>query len=86
MAGSYSNTNVKAYLGNFDGNIIPSANVTYDLGSNSNRWNDLYLNNSTIYIGAQEITANADSTIFSGNIAVGNLVGTGDNVDIKEEN
>ena len=83
LAGSYSNTNVKAYLGNFDGNIIPSANVTYDLGSNSNRWNDLYLNNSTIYIGAQEITANADSTIFSGNISVGNLVGTGDNVDIK---
>jgi hypothetical protein len=72
---SYSNANVKSYLGNFDGNIIPSANITYDLGSNSNRWNDLYLNNSTIYIGAQEITANASTTVFSGNIAANYLFG-----------
>ena len=71
----YSNVNVKAYLGNFDGNIIPSANVTFDLGSNSNRWNDLYLNNSTIYIGTQEITANASTTVFSGNIAANYLFG-----------
>ena len=72
---SYSNANVKDYLGNFDGNIIPSANVTYDLGSNTNRWNDLYLNNSTIYIGAQEITANASTTVFSGNVAANYLFG-----------
>jgi len=77
LGGSYSNADVKAYLGNFDGNIIPSANVTYNLGSNSNRWNDLYLNNSTIYIGAQEITANADATIFSGNISANYILGNG---------
>jgi hypothetical protein len=77
LGGSYSNTNVKEYLGNFDGNIIPSANITYNLGSNSNRWNDLYLNNSTIYIGTQEITANAGATIFSGNIAANYLLGNG---------
>ena len=75
IAAGYSNANVKDYLGNFDGNIIPSANVTYDLGSNTNRWNDLYLNNSTIYIGAQEITANASTTVFSGNVAANYLFG-----------
>jgi hypothetical protein len=74
---SYSNANVKSYLANFDGNIIPSANVTYDLGSNTNRWNDLYLNNSTVYIGAQEITANESATVFSGNIAANYLLGNG---------
>jgi hypothetical protein len=77
LSAGYSNTNVKSYLSSFDGNILPSANVTYDLGSNSNRWNDLYLNNSTIYIGAQEITANATSTIFSGNISANYILGNG---------
>lgn len=30
------------------GNIIPQANVTYDLGSTSARWRDIYLSTSTI--------------------------------------
>ena len=38
------------------GNITPSANITYNLGNNTNRFNDLYLANSTIYIGAQTIS------------------------------
>jgi len=33
------------------GSIIPSANVTYDLGSSTSRWNDLYLAGSSIFIG-----------------------------------
>jgi len=32
------------------GDLIPSANVTYDLGSNSARWQDVYLSGSTIYL------------------------------------
>jgi len=36
---------------NIKGNIIPSANATYDLGSASERWNDLYLTGSTITLG-----------------------------------
>jgi len=33
------------------GGLFPSANVTYDLGSATNRWHDLYLAGSSIFIG-----------------------------------
>ena len=56
------------------GNITPSANITYNLGNNTNRFNDLYLANSTIYIGNQTISANASSVIVSGNL-VANITG-----------
>ena len=56
------------------GHITPSANITYNLGNNTNRFNDLYLANSTIYIGAQTISANATSVTISGSI-VGNMSG-----------
>jgi hypothetical protein len=36
---------------NITGNLLPSANVTYDLGSNSLWWRDLYMSGSTIHIG-----------------------------------
>ena len=48
---NYSNTDVQTYLGNVSGNILPSADITYDLGSPSNRWNSLYLSGNTIYLG-----------------------------------
>lgn len=53
---SYGNANVKSYLGSFDGNILPSANVTYSLGSPTNQWKDLYLSGSTIYIGGAQLS------------------------------
>ncbi len=34
------------------GSLIPNVNNTYDLGSNTLRWRDLYLSGSTIYLGA----------------------------------
>jgi hypothetical protein len=33
------------------GNLIPAANVTYDLGSPTKFWNDLYLAGNSIYLG-----------------------------------
>lgn len=33
------------------GNVIPSANVTYDLGNATNRFNDIYLSGNTINLG-----------------------------------
>jgi hypothetical protein len=36
---------------NITGNLIPTANVTYDLGSDSMWWRDLYMSGSTIHIG-----------------------------------
>jgi hypothetical protein len=38
--------------------IIPSASEVYDLGSPTNRWRDLYLAGSSLYLGSAQITAN----------------------------
>jgi hypothetical protein len=69
------------------GNIYPTANVTYDLGNTTNRFKDIWLSNSTIYLGNVALSANATSLLIdgnsvvtessSGNIAVGNLTTTG---------
>lgn len=37
--------------GNVGGNLLPSANITYDLGSPTQRWKDLWLSGNTIYLG-----------------------------------
>jgi hypothetical protein len=47
------------------GNITPTANITYDLGTTTNRWKDIWLANSTIYLGNAQISANATSLIFT---------------------
>jgi hypothetical protein len=53
----YGNGNVKSYLtGGFDGNILPSANVTYSLGSPTRQWRDLFVSNNTIFIGGTPLS------------------------------
>jgi hypothetical protein len=37
------------------GNFLPSANVTYNLGSTTRRWNELWIANSTIHMGEMQI-------------------------------
>ena len=44
----------------FTNNLIPSANITYDIGNTTRRWKDLYLSGNTIYIGNTTITATSD--------------------------
>ncbi len=74
----------------FAGNVLPSANITYDLGSTSQRWRDIWLSNSTIYLGNAQISANSTSliftnpegaqTVFSGttaNVSAGTVTATG---------
>jgi len=50
---------------NVAGNVIPGANNQYDLGTNANRWRDLYLSGNTIYLGDASIEANATAIIFT---------------------
>jgi len=48
------------------GHFLPSANVTYDLGTSSKRFRDLWLSGSTIYMGSEALSVNADGEwIFS---------------------
>jgi hypothetical protein len=42
-------------------NVVPGANVTYSLGTANAAWQDLYLSNSTIYLGNSTIQSNATS-------------------------
>jgi hypothetical protein len=43
------------------GNIIPAANITYDLGSSTNWFRDLWLSSGTIHIGGARITQDPDT-------------------------
>jgi len=45
------------------GNIVPTANVTYDLGTDSNRFKDLYLSGNTINLGTTAISVTSDNEI-----------------------
>lgn len=44
--------------------IIPDTDVAYDLGSATNKFRDLYLSGSTIYLGNTSITTNAGNLIL----------------------
>ena len=69
------------------GSIIPTTNETFDLGSASNRWNDIYLAGSTIDLGGTKMTKDSSGNIefkdASNNrkkiIVEEILIGTGDN-------
>ncbi len=74
----------------YGGNLVPSANVTYSLGSLTNQWKDLYLSGSTIYLGNTTIKASGggitvapapnilfDKAITTNNVVPGNIQITG---------
>lgn len=42
--------------------IIPSTDTTYDLGSSTNKWRDLYLSGNTIFLGDLQLKDNGDGT------------------------
>jgi len=71
LGGSYGDADVLLLgEGNWAGNIIPSANVTYDLGTNDARWKDLYLANATIYLGTDTISTSGAGLLLNGNAIV----------------
>jgi hypothetical protein len=54
-------------------NLLPAANVTYNLGSTSARWKDLWLSNSTLYLGDTAIATTAGVlTVNGANVLTGN--------------
>lgn len=74
------------------GALLPTANVTYDLGSTSLRWNDLWLSNSSIHLGsitvgatetgltvnsAPVVTETGTGIDLTGNVAGGNILTSG---------
>lgn len=43
------------------GNIVPSADLVYNLGSPTKQWNDLFLAGNTIHLGPCKLSANVNS-------------------------
>lgn len=49
-------------------NIIPSSNVTYSLGNVTHQWKDLWVSNSTIYVGGTPISVVNGELTVNGNV------------------
>lgn len=62
---------------NVDSNILPAANLTYDLGSTSSQWRSLYVGTGTIYIGGVALGVSQDNyvTVNGNNIVTVNTAG-----------
>jgi hypothetical protein len=58
------------------GSIVPDTDIAYDLGSDSNRFRDLYLSGSTINLGGTSISINSSGQLQVGgsNVAIDSLV------------
>ena len=54
----YTDARVQTKLGDVSGNIIPDTDVTYDLGSSTHKFKDLYLSGSSISLGTIELSDN----------------------------
>ena len=71
------------------GSIIPETNIAYDLGSPSNRFRDLYLSTSTIYLGAAAISASGSALELpvgttTGGVSIGTIIILGSVADTTE--
>ena len=51
--------------GTFAGSLLPNANSTFDLGTSTSRWKDLYLSGTTIYIGSSTIASSNGNLILT---------------------
>ena len=57
LSGYATETYVQNSFGNVNQHILPDTNITYDIGSTTNRFRDLYLSGNSIQLGTREITS-----------------------------
>ena len=69
--GQIPNTLITPAKLNLNASLLPTTDVTYDLGSASYRWKDLYLSGSSIKLGSATITATGTAV----NLPVGTTIG-----------
>jgi collagen type VII alpha len=74
-----TDTNFLSVTNSVISNLIPFDSLGLSLGNATNPWNDLYLSNSTIYLGNATISANGNSIVVD-RITVGGNVGTIGNI------
>lgn len=74
---SYNNLTDKPTIPNLasvNQSIIPDTDITYDLGSATNKFRDLYLSGNTITLGTQTLSSTSSGISLSGNIEYTNVV------------
>ncbi len=61
----YTDAIVQTFLGggSLSGHIIPNADVTYDLGSTSKQWRDIYVGPGSLYVNGQQVVSDNSGTI-----------------------
>jgi hypothetical protein len=73
---SFSTAGSEVNLTAVNTDILPTANITYDIGNTTNRFRDIYLANSTIYLGEAQISATDGAIVLPANSTVGGAVVT----------
>ena len=68
---------------NVGGHVIPSTNIAYDLGSETNRFRDIYLSGTSINLGGVEITSDGTSISIPGGLS-GDVSGNADTASTLE--
>jgi len=63
LTGNTALLNNPTITGEITGDLIPSANITYDIGNSTNYWNNLYLAGNTIFLGSLQLKQ-VDATTF----------------------
>ena len=56
----------KVVILNNNGSLVPSADLTYDLGSTSSQWRSLYVGTSTIYLGGTALSVAGNTLTIDG--------------------
>ncbi len=73
--------------GTVQGDIIPDDNATYDIGSSTFRFRDIYLSGSSIHLGSAIITASGAAVdLPAGSTVAGTPIGSGSGSGIVEGN
>jgi hypothetical protein len=68
---------------NVGGHVIPDTNVAYDLGSETNRFRDIYLSGTSINLGGVEISSDGTSISIPGGLS-GDVSGNADTASTLE--
>jgi hypothetical protein len=59
----YTDARVQTKLGNVSGDIVPTTDITYDLGSPTKRFKDLYLSGNSIFLGDGLVLRNVGGSL-----------------------
>lgn len=59
----YTNARVSSHLLSMDGSIIPDTDITYDLGSPTKQWRDVYIGPGSLYVNGKKVIEDDAGTI-----------------------